>query len=75
MRLLQGTKIWALRPPGDPECMANRGTCTDPFDVCAYYAAPSSPAPACVQRAGDSIIIPNGWQYAAEDRAPDLSTC
>eukprot|EP00966_Prymnesium_polylepis_P269223 6219220-Prymnesium_polylepis.1 len=38
MLLLQGEKIWALRPPSDGECAANRGDCTDPFDVCGYYA-------------------------------------
>ena len=38
MRLLQGRKIWALRPPDDPECDQATATCTDPFDVCAFYA-------------------------------------
>ena len=37
MRLLQGRKIWALRPPDDPECRANSGECTDPFDVRARH--------------------------------------
>ena len=63
MRLLQGRKIWALRPPLDGECMQNHGSCTDPFDVCAFYARPDAPAPACVQEAGDTIIIPDGWHH------------
>ena len=69
MRLLQGEKIWALRPPGDEDCMFNRGTCTDPFDVCAYYASASAPAPACVQRAGDTILVPDGWYHGTCNNA------
>ena len=63
MRLLQGRKIWALRAPGDEECMDARGTCTDPFDVCEHYAKPGSPKPACVQLAGETIIVPDGWYH------------
>ena len=63
MRLLQGSKIWALRPPNDPECMSNSGTCTDPFDVCKHYAAKAHQPPACVQGAGDTILIPDGWHH------------
>lgn len=60
MRLLQGRKLWALRPPGDSECMANSGECTDPLDVCAFYARAAAPTPACVQEAGDTIVLPDG---------------
>ena len=28
MRLLSGVKIWTLRKPGDPDCLARRGECT-----------------------------------------------
>ena len=75
MRLLQGVKIWALRPPNDPECLEDAGNCTDPFDVCEHYrawidqkdtttAAPlPAPTPACVQRAGDTLMIPDGWHH------------
>ena len=61
MLLLQGEKIWALRPPGDVACMMNSGDCTDPMDICSYYAQPRAPQPACVQRAGDTIVVPDGW--------------
>lgn len=63
MLLLQGRKIWALRPPQDPECMANSGDCTDPLDVCQYYRQPGSPPPACVQQAGETIVLPDGWHH------------
>ena len=63
MLLLQGRKIWALRPPLDRECVANTGSCTDPLDVCDYYARPGAPPPACVQEAGDTIVLPDGWHH------------
>ena len=69
LRLLQGEKIWALRAPHDEECAMNAGDCTDPFDVCAYYFRPNAPAPACVQRPGDTIIIPNGWFHGTCNNA------
>jgi hypothetical protein len=69
MRLLQGRKIWALREPTDAECSGARGTCTDPFLVCDYYARPSAPAPACVQEAGDTIIVPDGWYHGTCNNA------
>ena len=61
MRLLQGRKIWALREPTDTACDGAAGDCTDPFDVCAFYERPSSPEPACVQEAGETIVVPDGW--------------
>ena len=69
MRLLQGRKIWALRPPTDPECRINHGTCTDPFLVCDYYEAPSAPMPACVQEAGETILVPDGWYHGTCNNA------
>eukprot|EP00316_Scyphosphaera_apsteinii_P004745 CAMPEP_0119326364 /NCGR_PEP_ID=MMETSP1333-20130426/68211_1 /TAXON_ID=418940 /ORGANISM="Scyphosphaera apsteinii, Strain RCC1455" /LENGTH=503 /DNA_ID=CAMNT_0007334657 /DNA_START=363 /DNA_END=1875 /DNA_ORIENTATION=+ len=69
MLLLQGQKIWALRPPGDNECMFARGTCTDPFNVCAYYARLGAPSPACVQVPGDTIIVPDGWYHGTCNNA------
>ena len=63
MRLVQGRKIWALRAPGDEECMWAQGTCTDPFLVCDYYSSPLSREPACVQRAGETILVPDGWYH------------
>ena len=69
MRLLQGEKIWALRPQGDAECMSNTGSCTDPMNICEYYARASSPAPTCVQRAGDTIIVPDGWYHGTCNNA------
>ena len=69
MRLLQGEKIWALRPPGDLECASNSGSCTDPFDVCAYYARPGAPPPACVQRPGETIVVPDGWYHGTCNNA------
>lgn len=69
MRLLQGRKIWALRPPGDADCESNSGDCTDPFSVCDYYARPDSPRPACVQEAGDTILVPDGWYHGTCNNA------
>ena len=69
MRLLQGRKIWALRPPGDQECMRNTGSCTDPLNVCEFYATPDAPAPACIQEAGDTIIVPDGWYHGTCNNA------
>jgi hypothetical protein len=62
MRLLQGRKIWALRSPMDPECSAATGDCTDPFDVCAYYARAAAPPPAraCTRRARPSSFLTAG---------------
>ena len=69
LRLLQGRKIWALRSPTDPECDQATGTCTDPFDVCNFYNQESSPTPACVQEAGDTIIVPDGWYHGTCNNA------
>ena len=69
MRLLQGRKIWALRPPGDQECMRNTGSCTDPLNVCEFYAMSDAPAPACIQEAGDTIIVPDGWYHGTCNNA------
>ncbi len=64
MRLLQGRKIWALRSPDDEECMWARGTCTDPFLVCDYYARSTNDTePPCVQNAGETILVPDGWYH------------
>ena len=63
MRLLQGRKIWALRAPTDAACDRAAGDCTDPFDVCAFFDRPSSPEPACVQEAGETIVVPDGWYH------------
>jgi hypothetical protein len=69
MRLLQGRKIWALRPQTDRDCQYAQGTCTDPFKVCDYYARPGAPKPACVQEAGDTIIVPDGWYHGTCNNA------
>ena len=69
MRLLQGRKIWAMRPPGDQECELNRGACTDPLNVCDYYAQPDAPEPACVQEAGETIVVPGGWYHGTCNNA------
>ena len=69
MLLLQGRKIWALRAPGDAECARATGSCTDPFDVCAFYARPGAPPPACVQEAGDTIVVPDGWYHGTCNNA------
>ncbi len=60
MRLLQGQKVWALRPPDDHDCAKNVGTCTNPFHVCKYHKEHKIP---CVQEVGDTIIIPDGWYH------------
>ena len=55
--LLEGEKIWALRPPSDGECAVQAGDCTDPLDVCAFYARAGAPPPACVQRPGEATDV------------------
>ena len=62
MHLLVGEKIWAFRPPGDPECARATGSCTLPFDVCAAHQRSTKPIP-CVQRAGETVIFPDGWHH------------
>lgn len=69
MLLLQGEKIWALREPTDVTCLSAIGDCTDPFDVCHYYRSADSPTPACVQRPGDVIIVPDGWYHGTCNNA------
>lgn len=60
MRLLLGEKVWAFRPPGDPECVRRTGGCPLPFDVCAHHRR--APLP-CVQRAGETVVFPDGWHH------------
>jgi len=69
LKLLEGEKIWALRPPRDEECAMNAADCTDPLNVCDYYFGLNAPAPACVQRPGDTIIVPNGWFHGTCNNA------
>ena len=69
MLLLQGQKIWALRPPSDSDCAAGIGDCTNPMDVCAYYARPGAPPPACVQLPGETIVLPDGWYHGTCNNA------
>ncbi|KAL1508188.1 hypothetical protein AB1Y20_004308 [Prymnesium parvum] len=66
MLLLQGEKLWALRPPDDAQCARS---CPDPFDVCAFYASAAAPAPRCVQRAGETLLLPDGWYHGTCNRA------
>mmetsp|Transcript_13439 Transcript_13439/g.18587 ORF Transcript_13439/g.18587 Transcript_13439/m.18587 type:complete len:473 (+) Transcript_13439:95-1513(+) len=73
MLLLTGEKIWALLPPGDTDCEALRNNCLDPFDVCRYYEQSGddeAPVPACVQRAGETIVIPDAWYHGTCNISP-----
>jgi len=47
----------------------NAADCTDPLNVCDYYFGLNAPAPACVQRPGDTIIVPNGWFHGTCNNA------
>lgn len=67
--LLQGQKIWALRAPGDRDCERKRNHCTNPFNVCDYYAQPGSPTPACVQNPGETIVVPDAWHHGTCNNA------
>ena len=71
MLLLQGRKIWALRPPADPVCRHGdeAGECGPHLDVCALYTGREAPAPACVQEAGETIVIPDGWYHGTCNNA------
>eukprot|EP00900_Chrysochromulina_parva_P008527 jgi/Chrpa1/17676/Chrysochromulina_OHIO_Genome00025986-RA len=70
MLLLQGRKIWALRPPADPACTHDvEGECSAILDVCAHYARPGAPVPACVQEAGETIVVPDGWYHGTCNNA------
>ncbi|KAL1499737.1 hypothetical protein AB1Y20_012424 [Prymnesium parvum] len=70
MLLLHGEKVWALRPPGDDACARAAGECTHPMDICEYYAQADAPPPACVQRAGEILIVPDGWHHGTCNTAP-----
>mmetsp|Transcript_20549 Transcript_20549/g.33362 ORF Transcript_20549/g.33362 Transcript_20549/m.33362 type:complete len:472 (+) Transcript_20549:150-1565(+) len=70
MLLLTGEKIWALLPPGDSDCETQRHNCLDPFDVCKYYEESNKETPACVQRAGETIVIPDAWYHGTCNISP-----
>ena len=63
MRLLVGEKVWAFRAPGDPECRDASGSCSLPFDVCAHHHRSGATRLPCVQRAGETIVFPDGWHH------------
>ena len=68
MHLLVGEKVWAFKPPGDPQCRREAPDCPLPFDVCAHHRG-RSPLP-CVQRAGETVIFPDGWHHGTCNTAP-----
>jgi len=37
--------------------------------VCALYKGREAPAPACVQEAGQTIVIPDGWYHGTCNNA------
>ena len=69
--LLQGEKLWALKPPDTPDCHSNHApsACPPELDLCAFHSNGSAPAPACVQRPGETLVIPDGWFHATCNNA------
>lgn len=60
IQLLRGEKNWAFRAPGDPDCQRRGSSCPFPFDLCAHIRQIGREMP-CVQRAGETLIFPDGW--------------
>ena len=61
MVLLAGQKQWALRPPDDEACQLGvKNACTDPLLVCKL---PEDKKPACIQNAGEVLVLPAGWYH------------